>query len=147
MTFCLNPFLRKKLRELNAQDKLRLKNHITVLAINSSQCQRLLDDWDSLDALSNKTRLSPSKVSGKRDLNLWELVEQSLPLLIGDKIWRVRVLYHKVEKRFYFDVREVTLHSNDDMNYYLITDNGVVLPMVGWSKIIETIFKYLRKFK
>ena len=118
-------------------------------------CKQLLEDWDTYLILLDKGESRKTPLT-KREKQVHERIDQSLPIIIETKIsnlkleepstYFVRVLKHKVEG-ICIDIRKFNKKSNGDTNWYEPTEVGLMLPIGSWFKIVDPLFKLLRKHK
>lgn len=87
---------------------------------------------------------------------VWGEIEKSLPILIETnetklsldepEIWFVRVMYSKLEGKC-IDIRQFEKQEDENTIRYVPTENGITVSISNWIKLIDPLFKYLRKHK
>ena len=92
----------------------------------------------------------------KREKQVHERIDQSLPIILETKVsnlkleepstYFIRVLKHKVEG-ICIDIRLFDKKTNGETYWYEPTEKGLMLPIGNWFKIIDPLFKLLRKHK
>lgn len=74
-------------------------------------------------------------------------MESSVPIILDDCIWIIRILYNTITNRLYLDVREWKETSNNLTDRYDPTMNGICLPLPNWIRLLEPMYKLLLKYK
>jgi hypothetical protein len=92
----------------------------------------------------------------KEHKQVWEWIDKSLPILIENKltrlqleepeVWFVRIGMHKVKGKC-IDIRQFVKRENEDTVWYEPTENGIVICIEGWGRVIDVLFKLFRKHK
>lgn len=79
--------------------------------------------------------------------SVWETLERVSPLHLnthkGNEYLVIRVLYNKVDRKYYFDVRIFELQNGKLKK----TDKGVFLPIENWSQAKEILNAFERKYR
>jgi hypothetical protein len=114
--------------------------------------KRVIEDWVSLCILADRKEEKKQRFYQR----VWDVIETSLPILIHSteskltlsepNVWKVRVLSHKVDGKC-IDIRQFRKIENLTNVEYEPTDNGLTLPIKDWFVILDTVLKYLRKYK
>lgn len=111
----------------------------------------MLDDWNDLLKIAFKV------VTYKGERNkVWELRERVVPRLLNsyeENEWLVaRVLYNKIDKKDYIDLRifkkVLRDESKEGENQYKMvrTNRGILLPVSVWQSHVDIILKLLVKY-
>lgn len=112
--------------------------------------RQLLVDWVSLcriaDHIKETGKRVTSKIKRNNTVQVWELVEKSVAIHIQNKYWFIRVLYKPIEKTFYIDVRVHDYRETEETSYFVPTEEGICIPVYGWFKLIDGLFKLMRKY-
>lgn len=88
-----------------------------------------------------------NEFTGRRVRELWERVDQSLPLtLSGNQTWYVRILHHKA-KGLMLDIRKFEYKTNGNAEWFEPSEEGLTLPVGDWFKLLDPLFKLLKKWK
>lgn len=106
-------------------------------------------EWESYCALAdmpNSNRLNPNKYTGRRTRQIWERVDTSLPILIGNHTFYVRILDHKI-RGLCLDIRRFEHRTDGVREWYEPTEEGLTLPISSWIKLFDPIFKLIKKWK
>lgn len=114
--------------------------------------KRVIEDWTSLCILSDKKEETKRKFYQ----NIWRVVEKSLPIFIHStetrltnsqpNVWYVRVLSHKIDGKC-IDIRQFKKVETETGLSYEPTENGITLPINDWFTLLDTAFKFIRKYK
>jgi hypothetical protein len=108
----------------------------------------IVREWESYCALADMkqaNRQSPNKFN-KRNRELWGEIDKSLPILIGNHTWYIRILHHKING-LYLDVRKFEHKTNGLTTWYEPTDEGMYLPISSWLRLFDPIFKLIKKWR
>lgn len=113
-------------------------------------CKQLLEDWDTYLILLDKGESRKTPLT-KKEKQVWETVDKSLPILLETKfglteVWFIRILMHKVKGKC-LDIRQFNKKSNGDTEWFEPTDNGIVFQINLIDKVLDAIFKMFRKHK
>lgn len=104
---------------------------------------QILDDWFSICQLA-KREVKLKKEESKK--TVWELVERLAPIYSrsyeGNEWIIVRVIYNKVERKKYIDVR---IYKKVENNFEK-TDKGIYVSVENWDKLLLMIAKLLTKY-
>lgn len=101
-----------------------------------------LRDWKDLCVAADKPTNKKYQSKYGDSLNIYGLAERTAPIPIDDAVWFCKVVYNKEKKRMYLDAREYVLRDGA----FIPTRNGIILPLAGWFKLFEVIFKLLKKW-
>lgn len=111
--------------------------------VGNNTVERLLEDWYSL------LRLAKKQVSVKKGFTrktVWELLERSSPRKLnsyrGNEFIVVRILFNKVDKKYYVDLRIFELIGQK----MKATTKGVSLPVENWGDIKQCLNQMQRKY-
>lgn len=92
-----------------------------------------------------KGALNKVRNRNNRHKVIWETIDRSLPIIIKDKVWFIRIMDHWIDGTC-LDIREF-VKVNDGSIRYEPTLNGLSFTVGDWIKLIDPIFKLLRKWK
>ena len=110
----------------------------------------IVEEWDSYciiaDNPPSKSGKHYNRFSGKRNKELWEVVDKSLPIILGNDTWFIRILEHKI-KGLHIDVRKFDLKSDADKEWFVPTEEGLCLRIGEWGQVFDPIFKLLKKWR
>lgn len=81
-----------------------------------------------------------------RNRQLWGEIDKSLPILLGNDYWYIRILRHKING-LYLDVRKFDHKTDGLTSWYEPTDQGLYLPISSWLKLFDPIFKLIKKWR
>lgn len=73
-------------------------------------------------------------------------IERSAPIVLGDKVFFVRILVNKKTKEKMIDVRQYELEQTDRENNFEPTVYGVSLPIKEWELLWKTANKLIKKW-
>lgn len=106
--------------------------------------QQILEDWLSLWKLACKY-VSVKKGASKK--GVWELLERNSPLHLegykDNEYVVVRVLYNKVDKKKYADIRIFEVKDGIAKK----TNKGVYLPLSKWEEVKQCLNEITRRIK
>lgn len=108
----------------------------------------IVREWESYCALAD---MPPANQQLKhkyktRDRRLWGEIDKSLPILIGNDTWYIRILIHKING-IYLDVRRFEHKTDGLTSWYEPTDEGLYLSISSWLKLFDPIFKLIKKWR
>jgi hypothetical protein len=112
----------------------------------------IVEEWEVYCVIADREYSRTShyynKYTYKRNREVWEVVDKSLPLILsGNETWYVRILVHKIRGK-HIDVRRFEYKTDGIKEWWEPTDEGICLPIQGdWPKVIDTMFKFMRKWK
>lgn len=125
--------------------------HLTHSIGTIPSFKRLTEDWLYLCLLADKKIETKQRFYNK----VWQTVERSLPIFIettGSKlkleepeIWYIRILSNKVDG-MHLDIRKFKKIENLTNVEYEPTDVGLTLTISNWFKLLDPVFKLLRKY-
>lgn len=106
-----------------------------------------LTEWEKyVEVADSKKKYYTNKyVSGRQ--TPFDSIERSAPILLGDKIFFVRVLYSKTKKEIVLDVRQYELEQTELEDTFIPTSNGNILSIEEWESLWKTINKLAKKWK
>lgn len=108
----------------------------------------IVRDWQSYCALADMpyaNRQSATKLK-KRNRQLWETVDSSLPIIINNQTWYVRIQHNKITG-LHLDIRKFEYKNDGLREWYEPTEEGLCIPITSWLKLFDPIFKLIRKWK
>lgn len=122
------------------------------------QFKSFVDNWETHNRLATKRKQEANAFTTRKTFNVWELVDKSLPIIINNErlvngvpidgeVWFVRLMHHK-DKGLCLDVRKFKKVDKEGLtSTYEPTNEGIVLPKKEWSKLLDPLFKLLKKHK
>lgn len=106
--------------------------------------KQALEDWHSLYKLARK---EVSVRKGLSKTTVWEILERESPLHTqsykGNEYLVVRVMYNKVDKKKYVDIRIFEMNNG----VLKKTDKGVYLPIAIWGEVKQCLNEIVRRIK
>lgn len=110
----------------------------------------IIEEWDTYCILadmpySNASRLY-NRVSGRRTKEIWEVVDKSLPIILDEELWFIRVMDHKL-KGIHIDIRKFERMEDKTKEWFIPSDNGLCIKLGNWIKLFDPLFKLIRKWK
>ena len=104
--------------------------------------QQVIEDWHSLYKLARKeVRVK----QGLSRIDVWETLERESPLHLegykDNEYLVVRLMYNKVDKKKYYDVRIFELYGGKMRK----TNKGVYLPIDIWEKVKQCLNQITRR--
>lgn len=134
-------YLTKKLRHLHPEYRIAIKNHLRTNYYHNDSVAILLSQWDDVEAVADLEKPSTTKYAQRRRV-VWDVLESSVPIMLGTELWYVRILYHRKEKRKYIDIRE---WRQNVYNIYEPTMKGYCVPIENEIKLLYVIQKLITK--
>lgn len=108
----------------------------------------IVDNWKSYCTLADsKERRVYDKFSQKRHKVLYEEVDRSLPLILEDEVWFIRILAHKIKQKLVVDIRKFEKLEDQLSISYHPTQDGITIPLTSMIKVIDPLFKLIKKWK
>lgn len=133
-------YLSKKLRHLPDDYRIAIKNHLRINYSHNDSVAILLSQWDDVCDVANLSKPRITKYSTRK--TIWDVIESSVPIMLDTRMWYVRILYHRKEKRKYIDIREWQQNQNA---IYEPTMIGYCVPIDDQLKLLSVIHKFLTK--
>lgn len=108
----------------------------------------LVSEWHSYCVLADMkpaNRQVQTKTN-TRNRQLWGEIDKSLPILLGNSYWYIRILRHKING-LYLDIRKFDYKNDGMTTWYEPTDEGLYLPINSFIKLLDPIMKLIKKWR
>lgn len=106
--------------------------------------KQILEDWHSLYKLATKQARIKNEYS---KLSVWETLERESPMHLdgfrGNEYIVVRLMYNKIDKKKYYDVRIFEVQNG----ILKKTDRGIYLPIHVWNEVKQCLNELARRTK
>ena len=111
---------------------------------------QMVREWNAYCVLADR---KPSKLiernpyTGRRVREVVGVVDKSLPQLLSDnQTYYLRILDHNT-KGLLIDLRRFVKKGDGLKEWYEPTEEGIAFPIGDWVKLLDPIFKLLKKWR
>ena len=149
------PFVIRVLKRLNQEQREVLHRRLLATQDTFPYFKQVLVDWETYLIIIEQGTLRKSPFQ-KSEKQVWETIDKSLPILVETRlsrlkvnepqVWFIRILKHKVEGKC-IDLRQFKKVSDQYTEYFEPTENGITIPIINFSNILDGIWKMFRKHK
>ena len=152
------------LKRLDFYDRAIVYRHIERLADRVPIYKRFFEDWESLCRIADgafekyqkgeKLNLRYkyfqgiySPLTSKATVKVWQCADQSIPLLLGDDVWFVRLMFNVSKRKFYFDIRRFDKREEKGEVSYVPSDEGLSISIDEGIALFNSMSSILGKWK